>query len=216
MGLRGHQLVQVGDVLPVAPDFELTKTRHQLRMSNALGAGALCGSADALPFQTDSVDVLLMPHALELTNDPHQVLREAHRVLTPEGHLILSGFNPWSLAGIAKLLRRRRDIPWAPRWLSAGRVGDWLALLGFEPLVSSPAWLRSASERLGLDPERVPHLFGGQPLHMLASGAYVLVARKHVIWIRPVVSRWRRRPRLTAVGLAEPAARAQRDAQTTE
>ena len=140
-GLRGHQLVQVGDVLPAEPDFELTKTRHQLRMSNSSGAGVLCGSADALPFQTDSVDVLLMPHALELTSDPHQVLREAHRVLTPEGHLILSGFNPWSLAGIAKLLRRRREIPWAPRWLSAGRVGDWLALLGFEPLVSSPIQL---------------------------------------------------------------------------
>ena len=156
-----------------------------------------------------------MPHALDLAEAPHQVLREAHRVLTPEGYLILSGFNPWSAAGLLKLMRRRKGMPWSPGWLAPGRVKDWLALLGFAPRTASPRWMTSIANRLGIEAERVPHLFGGHPLHALASGVYVLVARKHVVWIRPVVSRWHR-PRLAAVGLAEPAARAQRDAQPSE
>jgi SAM-dependent methyltransferase len=176
----------------------------------------LLGATEALPLQSDSVDVLLMPHALDLAEDPHQVLREAHRVLAPEGYLILSGFNPWSLAGLAKLLRRGRAMPWSSSWLAPGRVKDWLALLGFAPRSTSSPWMQSMANRIGIEPERVPHLLGGQPLHALASGLYALVAQKHVVWIRPVVSRWRRRPRLAVVGLAEPAARAQRDAHSND
>ena len=215
-GLRGHQFVEVGDVLPNMPDLELTRIRHQLHMSTAQGSGALIGDTEALPLQSDSVDVLLMPHALDLADDPHQVLREAHRVLAPEGYLVMSGFNPWSVAGLVKLMRRRREMPWSSRWLAPGRVRDWLALLGFQPRSASSPWMQSMADRMGIDAKRVPHLLGGQPLHALASGVYVLVARKHVVWIRPVVSRWRRRPRLSVVGLAEPAARAQRDAQISE
>lgn len=215
-GLRGHQFVQVGSVLPSLPDLELTCTRHRLHIGTARGSGALLGATEALPLQSDSVDVLLMPHALDLAEDPHQVLREAHRVLAPEGYLILSGFNPWSLAGLAKLLRRGRAMPWSSSWLAPGRVKDWLALLGFAPRSTSSPWMQSMANRIGIEPERVPHLLGGQPLHALASGLYALVAQKHVVWIRPVVSRWRRRPRLAVVGLAEPAARAQRDAHSND
>jgi hypothetical protein len=95
-------------------------------------------------------------------------------------------------------------------------VKDWLALLGFEPRSAGIPWMQSMAERMGIEAKRVPPLFGGQPLHALVSGVYVLIARKHVVWIRPVVSRWRRRPRLAVVGLAEPAARAQRDVHTSE
>jgi SAM-dependent methyltransferase len=72
-----------------------------------------------------------MPHALEFTDAPHQLLREAHRVLRPEGHLLIVGINPYSLFGLRQRFSKNRPPPWNGHFLSAYRVKDWLALLGF-------------------------------------------------------------------------------------
>ena len=58
----------------------------------------------ALPFAAASLDLLLLPHTLELSLDPHATLREVERVLVPEGRVVISGLNPASLWG----LRQRR------------------------------------------------------------------------------------------------------------
>ena len=57
-----------------------------------------------LPFEAQSVDLLVMPHTLEFTSDPHRLLREAERVLMPEGRLIILGFNSLSLWGARQSL----------------------------------------------------------------------------------------------------------------
>lgn len=59
---------------------------------------------EELPFETQSLDLVALPHVLESTADPHQVLREVDRVLRPEGRLIVSGLNPVSLWGARHLL----------------------------------------------------------------------------------------------------------------
>ncbi|HMR72048.1 MAG TPA: class I SAM-dependent methyltransferase, partial [Rubrivivax sp.] len=98
---------------------------------------------DALPFPSASLDLVLMPHTLELAADPHQALREAERVLVPDGRLLITGFNPASLwglrqrAGQARLrmgLRRGRAplMPSAGEFIGYWRLRDWLRLLGFE------------------------------------------------------------------------------------
>ncbi|MBI3156626.1 MAG: class I SAM-dependent methyltransferase [Burkholderiales bacterium] len=98
---------------------------------------------DALPFPSASLDLVLMPHTLELAADPHQALREAERVLVPDGRLLITGFNPASLwglrqrAGQARLrmgLRRGRStlMPSAGEFIGYWRLRDWLRLLGFE------------------------------------------------------------------------------------
>ena len=46
-------------------------------------------TAGSLPFQSESIDTVLLPHVLEFVADRHQVLREAERVLKPEGHLFI-------------------------------------------------------------------------------------------------------------------------------
>lgn len=53
-------------------------------------------AADAMAWESHSVDVLLLPHSHETAALP-QVLHEVARVLKPEGRLILTGFNPKSL-----------------------------------------------------------------------------------------------------------------------
>ena len=62
-----------------------------------------------LPFAENTIDLIVMPHALEFTDDPHLMLREAWRVIRPEGQIVIAGFNPFSLFGIETLLRPRRD-----------------------------------------------------------------------------------------------------------
>ncbi len=92
------------------------------------------GHSSELPFASESIDLLVLPHVLEFAADPHQVLREAERVLRPEGRLIISGFNPASLWGARQYLSRLIGNPYLPRdgqFISLIRVKDWLQLLNF-------------------------------------------------------------------------------------
>ena len=73
------------------------------------------GNPNELPFASDSIDLLVLPHVLEFAADAHQILREAERVLRPEGRLIISGFNPASLWGARQYLSRLIGSPYLPR-----------------------------------------------------------------------------------------------------
>jgi SAM-dependent methyltransferase len=134
---------------------------------------------DALPFPSHSLDLIALPHALELTHDPHLTLSEAERVLVPEGRLMILGFNPHSLWGWSG----RLPVPGA---LAYRRVRDWLRLLSFEvedarfgcwrPAVSSPQWL----ERLrGFDTV-------GERWWPVLGGVYFITAVKRVRGMRLV------------------------------
>ena len=96
------------------------------------GTSVLRCQAERLPLPSQSLDLLVLPHTLEQAEDPHQVIREAHRVLLPEGRLWLSGFSPDSYVGWSMWRARRRSgVPVSPS-PSFARMRDWLHLLGFE------------------------------------------------------------------------------------
>ncbi len=77
------------------------RTRRAALVAGRPAPGAaLVAEPAALALQSDSVDVMLLPHTLEFAPEPHEVLREAARVLTGEGELVVLGFEPlgtWSL-----------------------------------------------------------------------------------------------------------------------
>lgn len=130
----GYHLAQVG-ATRCHPLFMASPVRHRIYVSPKAGAAvSLVADAGELPLATDSVDVLIAHHSLEFSDNPHQALREMHRVLTPQGHLFVIGFNPWSLQGLNIALRARAGAgPWrARRSLSTWRLNDWLNLLGLE------------------------------------------------------------------------------------
>jgi SAM-dependent methyltransferase len=98
---------------------------------------------DALPFDNLSLDLVVLPHALELARDPHLALREVERVLRPEGRVVITGFNPTSLWGLRQRLSHLGERVWADRapalilprsgeFLGHRRLRDWLHLLSFE------------------------------------------------------------------------------------
>ena len=96
---------------------------------------------EALPFPNQSLDLVVLPHALELARDPHDTLREVERVLRPEGRVVIVGFNPASLWGLRQTAGHWRQrlgghrplyLPSGGEFIGYGRVRDWLRLLGFE------------------------------------------------------------------------------------
>jgi len=96
--------------------------------------GCTIALADELPFESQSIDLLVLPHTFECTDHPHKVLREVERVLVPEGRVVISGFNPWSLWGARSRIPGLE--PWMPQdpdvQVSLARLKDWFKLLSLE------------------------------------------------------------------------------------
>ena len=87
---------------------------------------------EELPFASQSLDLVVLPHVLEFAAEPHQVLREVERVLIPEGQVIICGFNPASLWGLRQGLGKMTRHPYLPvagEFISMPRMKDWLKLL---------------------------------------------------------------------------------------
>ncbi|WP_026375320.1 class I SAM-dependent methyltransferase [Aestuariibacter salexigens] len=93
------------------------------------------GKSRELPFAENSVDAFVLAHELDFARDPHQILREVDRTIVPNGHVVICGFNPLSIAGLTRLLPvKRGNILHEARFFTCGRIKDWLHLLGFEVL----------------------------------------------------------------------------------
>jgi SAM-dependent methyltransferase len=163
---------------------------------------ALVTRFDELPFSSQSIDLMVMPHVLEFAEEPHRVLREVDRVLMPEGQVIITGFNPASLWGARHWMGRMGVRPFLPRGsqlIALPRLKDWLKLLSFEvnrgrfgcyaPWARSETWLArwSFMEKAG---DRWWPVLGS---------VYALTAIKRVHGMRLVGAMRRRRDERRAV-----------------
>ncbi|MFP5403999.1 MAG: class I SAM-dependent methyltransferase [Gammaproteobacteria bacterium] len=184
----GFNAVQVG--LPQL-DF-LRNSRIPLRVTCAVEPAGVRADPMFLPFETQSLDLLLLPHVLEFSANPHQVLREAERVLRPEGRLVLSGFNPRSLWGLARILQGgERGYPWNGNFLNISRVKDWMVLLGLEvaagsmccyrPPINRETWLRRLRF---MEP-------AGDRWWAMGGGVYFLQAVKRLHGMHVILPEWK-------------------------
>lgn len=167
---------------------------------------ALVTNAAALPFPAASLDLLVLPHTLEFSADPHHVLREVERVLVPEGRVVIAGFHPHSLWGLrqgrARLASRlglgnlgisRLYLPEAGEFIAPGRLKDWLRLLSFEveserfgcyrPAVKTDKWLQRFAWMDRVGPRSWPIL----------GSVYFQVAVKRVRGMRLLGPAWKPR-----------------------
>ncbi|MDC7708017.1 class I SAM-dependent methyltransferase [Vogesella indigofera] len=160
------------------------------------GLAAACGEPGVvcdpafLPFDSKSLDLVILPHGLDFTSLPHQVLREAARVLVPEGRLIITGFNPASLWGVRRLLQGREDNPWRGNFVSLPRIRDWLKLLELEHEATS---FMAYSPPLARKDWLVRWQFmesTGARCWPLAAGVYGVVAVKRQRGMRLITPRW--------------------------
>ena len=186
----GYRAAQIG--LPEI-DF-LRANRISFRFSLALESGAaLAADPLQLPLAAQSLDLLVLPHTLESHLDAHHVLREAERVLRPEGQVVISGFNALSLWGLRrKFSGRRAGSPWDARFIGLLRLKEWLQLLGFElnggrfgcyaPPFAQTAW----QQRFALMEK------AGARWWPILGGVYVVRAVKRVHGMRVITPAWRK------------------------
>lgn len=187
----GFNALQLG--LPEC-DF-LRANRMPLRGITAIdGPVTFASDLRALPVQSGVADLVILPHSLEFSANPHQVLREVSRILMPEGHVVISGFNPWSLWGLRRVGARNGAYPWCGQFINLPRLKDWMALLGFEvasgrmacyvPPLAADKWRR----RFGFMEK------AGDRWWPFAGGVYFLHGIKRVHGTRLITPKWKTAP----------------------
>lgn len=185
----GFHAVQVG--LPECNYLRNNRIGFQLLCGQGTGAGLIC-EPFALPLETQSVDLVILPHVLEFSPHPHQVLREVERILMPEGQVMITGFNPVSLWGLRRLLARKHGVfPWQGQFMSVRRLKDWLQLLGFETQGGAfGAYIPPVTQQHWIDRFRFMDEAGDR-WWPIGGGAYVIQAIKRVAGMRIIEPNWR-------------------------
>ncbi|MFT4928967.1 MAG: SAM-dependent methyltransferase [Phenylobacterium sp.] len=189
----GYHLLKVGN-LSCELNITACQIKHQVGVAEHSNLAGVKADIDELPFSHHAVDVAILSHCLEFCPDPHHLIREAHRVLIPDGHLVISGFNPYSFCGLAKLAYFRSEkFPWSGRFFSSARIKDWLHLLGFEVLEEKRMTYSSLARKNSLSRYRLWNNFCRQYLPKIGS-VYVLVAKKRELPLTPIKPKWRAKP----------------------
>lgn len=195
----GYHLLKIG-ALSGYIDTQSSTIKHQVILSEPDERGHVFSEIDDLPILEHSVDVCVLSHGLEFSVDPHHVVREANRVLIPNGYLVVTGFNPFSLAGLNKFIPyRRHKSPWNERFFSSHRVKDWLHLMGYEILDEQHCLHSTLAGEMKPSLWRDKwHEFAAQYLTRLGS-VYVIIAKKRVLPLTPVKPKWKIRPKFDTV-----------------
>jgi SAM-dependent methyltransferase len=204
----GYHALQLG--LSSLPALQSSRIRHCWVSENQPTKGAvpsLLTDDVALPFSDQSLDLVVMPHTLELSRDPHSCLREVARVLVPDGRVVICGFNPLSLWGLrqqranayARLGLQAPFLPPQVNSLASWRLRDWLRLLSFDieggcfgayrPSFDSDKWLQRFA---WMDK-------AGDRWWPVLGSVYFLVAIKRVRGMHLISPKWKKASRKAAV-----------------
>jgi len=207
----GRHLLQLGEHTLLS--LTVSPIVHKIRISNtSLSVNiasfphiVLQSTYMQLPFASESIDLVLLPHTLERNKDAKRVLSESWRVLAPNGHLILLGINPFSLWGLYRLFTFTKKPVWDGCFYTIQTLCQWIHCLGGEichtesflfrpPLTSRMGpWLFDKLFFLEkISPWLVPYL----------GGIYLIIAQKHVRRPSKLGFAWHFPPLLTNKALA--------------
>ncbi len=147
---------------------------------------------EALPLESDSVDVVVLHHVLEFSQNPHQLLKEVNRILIPRGHVIIIGFNPFSLFGVwkrvATLFSKRQH--WSYSTIVKHRLFDWFKLLDLEKqkvehtFFRPPVKSKTVLSRLSFLEK------AGRWTRLPFGGVYMVLACKNICAVTPIKMQW--------------------------
>lgn len=144
-----------------------------------------------LPISSGSVDLVVLPHTLEFTDHSQKLLTEACRIVKPEGHIIILGFNPYSFWGLKKLLAKNKQTHWSRHLIKPSMIKNWLKLSDFalikqDMLLFTPPLEHEKMYRKFKFFERIGH-----KIFRCFGGVYVLVAQAKVIPLTPIKLSWK-------------------------
>ncbi len=186
--LFGYQLLQIGG-LGDGHLYQSSRVQHRwLVATPELPSNYAPVTAEAayLPFATDQTDVILLPHTLDFCPEPEGVLHECERLLIPEGHLLITSFNPWVWHWRAYLPKApvaiKQAYPLTPLHTRLQQLAD----LGFALQQQQRFWFYPKSLRL--------------------CGIDILLLQKQQSTLTPIKPTWRQK-RQMADAVIEPSAR---------
>ena len=227
----GDYFLQIGAWGPADAFLKSARTRSRYLVTNEPGkSAALIMSTAHLGIASDSIDAVLLPHTLETSSDPHQLLREIDRILRPDGHLIVLGFNSPAWWSVRQRLSDGEFLPGIDRFVGEHRLVDWLQLLGFRTMqsrfyhpakpvdrvlagadednlasMSGRSWWREKLLRRPAEQRGMLRSMRGWRYWRVSAACYMVVARKEVIAMTPIRQRRFSRPQLVG-GLVNPSA----------
>lgn len=188
-GIFGYQGMQVGQIAPQRELLASAGLHRRIVVDSCAESSSshISGELEQLPISSDCMNLVFYPHSLEFCESPHAALREADRVLTADGHLLLMGFNPYSQFGVRRVVGR--SVPWSGRTYSRARIQDWLSVLGFRMVTAENVFLRPPVNR-----ERVlsatRHVEKVQKLLGVIGGVYLIHARKQSMPMTLARQKW--------------------------
>ena len=165
----GYNALQIG-----LPDIDLLR-------ANRMSLRATVDRAATAHLRADSTELPVTSASIDL--------------VVPDGHLVVTCFNPMSLWGAWRTMTENQAYPWNGRFIHLMRLKDWLALLGFEvaggamgcyvPPCASEKWLNRFKF---MEP-------AGDRWWPFSGAVSFLHAVKRVHGMRVITPRWARQAR---------------------
>lgn len=196
--LFGYHLLKLGGL-----SCELTSAicniQHQVNLDIQNPLHNVIADGYELPFLEKSFDAVILAHQLDYASDPHRLLREVDRVMMDDGYLVITGFNPVSLTGLASLMPwRKNNLPWSGRMFTTNRIRDWLSVLNYQVV---------HCDRYALFPMKKYRTMWTWLENSLgdwaspAGSLYFIVARKRTYPLKPIKPHWQLKRRLSPLGV---------------
>ena len=208
--LFGYHAVNICNFCQDQDLLRASRINHKYTLDIQPTFGNLCALPGSLPFAADSVDLILLSHVLEYASEPHKVLREVERILVPEGHLIIIGFNPVSFYGLWRMIAGWSNrVPWCGHFYTTAKLKDWLSLLGLETMTCEYLVFRPPIRQLNVYNRLVIYEDLGAKIFPVIGGIYLLLAQKQLATLTPIKPRWRPRRNILPGNIVEPTARGQ-------
>lgn len=208
--LFGYHIVHCS-IIPRYYDLSKSPIHHQIylldqsKLQESHTAGA-CVDYYQLPFASNSVDVVVLPHVLEFLHEPHVVLREASRIVIPEGHIIIIGFNPHSLWGLWRWLKNSNEqAPWGGSFIPPYKIHNWLMAYDFNEMQRKTFFYTIPNAQTPTASIR-QRMFDtiNERLRSHWGAAYIYQAQKKVSALTPLRPVWRRNSKVAANGIVQP------------
>lgn len=183
----GYYIAQIGGPTGDNGILSTSKIHNHIIInpSTVLSHGLLAVQCnlDELPFLPESIDAIVLFHALEISKNPKAVLKEAYNSLINGGYLIILGFNPRSLWGINKFLQHAKGEIWSGDWIPTNKLRHWLVQLGFCVGDYQTFYFRPPHK----NPEKMLFLEGiGQIFWPYSGASYMFVAHKTSTIVTPI------------------------------
>lgn len=177
----GYYLLLAGNTDLSQVETSPVNHHFALRQKKRIGFDGVVSDYTAMPFDSDSLDVIVLTHALSHCAEPKVVLKEMNRVLRHDGTLIITGFNP-----IRALARKM----WQHQARSHDADGKMQSLAMLEFFLNKSGFELMQKKRFGMLPysgktARTIDAIGLKFMRCFACG-YLLVVQKRTIRLTPL------------------------------